>query len=194
MSLSSKLRNFNKELKKKEKERKTNNGKTKSQSEKMVKGPSIATLLSDEQLTSIARHMPRDADSLGKYLSPEQMDAFGEDLLAVTCGHTGRDQAKFEECLLEIDAFVRGGVPGMALLDRVYPTILKHYGVIDDAEEVLETLKLYMNAKENKLKRKWVKDEEEAGGGGGQEDEMESSRASQKRQKTKGPGSRSSSQ
>lgn len=191
MSLSSKLRNFNKELKKKEKERKTNNGKTKSQSE-MVTGP--ITLLSDEQLTSIARHMPRDADSLGKYLSPEQMDAFGEDLLAVTCGHTSRDQAKFEECLLEIDAFVRGGVPGMALLYRVYPTILKHYGVIDDAEEVLETLKLYMNAKENKLKRKWVKDEEEAGEGG-QEDEMESSsRASQKRQKTKGPGSRSSSQ
>ncbi len=204
-SLSSKLRNFQKEIiKKKERERE----KTKSRkTEKVVVvlvGPIFTTtssstlLLNDEQLISIARYMPRDAESLGKYLSPEQMDAFGEDLLAVTCGHTSsRDQAKFEECLLEIDAFVRGGVPGMALLNRVYPNILKHYCVTDDMEVILETLKLYMNVKENKLKRKWVKNDEE--NEAGQEDhdtneeEESSSRAtSQKRQKKKGPAGSSS--
>jgi hypothetical protein len=208
-SLSSKLRNFQKEIiKKKERERE----KTKSRkTEKVVVvlvGPIFTTttssstlLLNDEQLISIARYMPRDAESLGKYLSPEQMDAFGEDLLAVTCGHTSsRDQAKFEECLLEIDAFVRGGVPGMALLNRVYPNILKHYCVTDDMEVILETLKLYMNVKENKLKRKWVKNDEENEAGQEEdhdtnEEEESSSRAtSQKRQKKKGPAAGSSSQ
>jgi len=137
MSLSSKLRSFRKDLKKKK------------------------VGFDDEQLISVARNMPRDLESLGRFLSPEQISAFGDELLAITRAHTCRDQAKFEECLLEIGAFVRGGLPGMERLDRVYPRILKHYGVVNDMEEVFEALKLYVNPKLNKIKRKFVKDEEE---------------------------------
>ena len=117
--------------------------------------------LEDEQLTALARHMPRDEDSLARYLSVEQVSAFGNDVLQVTQAHTSRDQAKFEDCILEMGAFARGGLPGMARLDSVYPRILRHFGVVHDMEEVLEALKLYVNTDQNKIKRKWVKDEEE---------------------------------
>jgi hypothetical protein len=91
MSLSSKLRDFRRTLKKANKNAQT---------------------FDDEQLRSIARHMPRDTESLGKYLSQAQIDAFGGDLLGVTREYTKRDQAKFEECIQEMGAFVRGGLPG----------------------------------------------------------------------------------
>ena len=105
--------------------------------------------------------MPRDEDSLARYLSVEQIGAFGDDVLQVTQAHTSRDQAKFEDCILEMGAFVRGGLPGMARLDFVYPRILKHFGVMIDMEEVMEALKLYVHTGQNKIKRKWVKDDEE---------------------------------
>jgi hypothetical protein len=117
----------------------------------------------DEQLIAVARHMPRDSASLAKYLLPEQVMAYGDDVLSVTQAHTSRDQAKFEDCILEMGAFVRGGIPGMACLDPVYHRILQHFGVAIDMEEVLEALKLYVHTGQNKttIKRKWVKDEEE---------------------------------
>ena len=138
-SLSSKLRELRKTLKK------NKNNPT----------------LEDEQLIAVARHMPRDEDSLARYLSVEQIGAFGDDVLQVTQAHTSRDQAKFEDCILEMGAFVRGGLPGMARLDFVYPRILKHFGVMIDMEEVMEALKLYVHTGQNKIKRKWVKDDEE---------------------------------
>ena len=94
MSLSSKLRDFRKTLKKANKNAQT---------------------FEDEQLHAIARHMPRDAESLGKCLSQEQISAFGEGVLGITQAYTKRDQAKFEECILEMGAFVRGGLPGNVL-------------------------------------------------------------------------------
>jgi hypothetical protein len=140
-SLSSKLRELRKTLKKKK------NNPT----------------FEDEQLIAVARHMPRDEDSLSRFLSLEQVSAFGDDVLQVTQAHTSRDQAKFEDCILEMGAFVRGGNPGMARLDSVYPRILKHFGVMIDMEEVLEALKLYVHTGQNKttIKRKWVEEEEE---------------------------------
>lgn len=143
MSLSSKLRNFKRSWRKK-------HGRV-----------NICADLEDGQLISIARFMPRDYDSMKSFLSADQFNDFGDELLAITRTHTSRDQTKFEECLLEMGAFVRGGLPGMELLDRVYPRILKHFGVMDDMEDVLEALKLYVNPKLNKIKRKWVKDDEE---------------------------------
>ncbi len=145
-SLSSKLRELRKTLKKKK------NNPT----------------FEDEQLIAVARHMPRDEDSLSRFLSLEQVSAFGDDVLQVTQAHTSRDQAKFEDCILEMGAFVRGGNPGMARLDSVYPRILKHFGVMIDMEEVLEALKLYVHTGQNKIKRKWVKDDDEEEGQGSQ--------------------------
>ncbi len=92
MSLSSKLRDFRKTIKKKNKN---------------------ACPLEDEQVRKVARHMPREEESLEQFLSKEQMDAFGDALLDITRGHTSRDQDLFEECIREVGAFVRGGLPGM---------------------------------------------------------------------------------
>jgi hypothetical protein len=55
-----------------------------------------------------------------------------------------------------------------ARLDSVYPRILKHFGVMIDMEEVLEALKLYVHTGQNKIKRKWVKDDDEEEGQGSQ--------------------------
>ena len=141
-SLSSKLRELRKTLKKKK----------------------ANPAFEDEQLIAVARHMPRDEDALSRFLSLEQVSAYGDDVLSVTQAHTSRDQAKFEDCILEMGAFVRGGIPGMACLDPVYHRILQHFGVAIDMEEVLEALKLYVHTGQNKIKRKWVKDEEEEQG------------------------------
>jgi hypothetical protein len=98
--------------------------------------------------------MPRDLECLVKYLSSEQVDAYGGGVLKITQAHTSRDQAKFEECILEMGAFVRGGLPGMHLLNSVYQRIMKHYGVWIDMEEVFEALKIYVHTGQNKIKRK----------------------------------------
>jgi hypothetical protein len=79
MSLSSKLRDFRKTLKKANKNAQT---------------------FEDKQLRAIARHMPRDAESLGGCLSQEQVNAFGEGVLDITRAYTKRDQAMFEEKLV----------------------------------------------------------------------------------------------
>jgi hypothetical protein len=125
---------------------------------KILKKNKSNPVFDNEQLIAVARHMPRDDASLARYLSQQQVEAYGDDVLQVTQAHTRRDQAKFEDCILEMGAFVRGGIPGMARLDSVYRNILKHFGVESDMEEVLEALKLYVHAGQNKIKRK---DEEE---------------------------------
>ena len=130
---------------------------------KTLKKKKVNPTFEDEQLIAVARHMPRDEDALSRFLSLEQVAAYGDDVLSVTQAHASRDQAKFEDCILEMDAFVRGGIPGMACLDPVYHRILQHFGVAIDMEEVLEALKLYVHTGQNKttIKRKWVKDDEE---------------------------------
>ncbi len=133
MSLSSKLHGFRKELKRKKE----------------------AIVLQDEEIQAIARHMPRDADSLGKFLSSDQIEAFGDRVLEITQAHK-RDQTKFEDCILEMGAFVRGGMPGMRCLNRVYTRILHHFRVGDDVDEVFSVLKLYVNHHRNTLERKGV--------------------------------------
>ena len=140
MSLSSKLRVFRKTLRKSIEKK--------------------SAVFDDDQLRSVARHMPREKDELSKHLSQDQMKIFGDDMLKVTLAHTSRDQAKFEECILEIGAFERGGLPGMERLDRVYISILRHYGVEVDMEEVFEALKIYVHPTQNKIKRKRVNDDE----------------------------------
>lgn len=150
MSLSSKLRDFRKGLR---------------------KGGNTKVAYGDDQLRSIARHMPKDAASLGRFLSSAQMDTYGDDMLHIMQAHS-RDQAKLEDCILEIGAFTRGGLPGMERLDKVYLQILKHYGVKGDMEEVFEELKLYVNPKRNRLMCKLVTDEEDEFGGASQEKRM----------------------
>jgi hypothetical protein len=140
MSLSSKLRDLRKKLRKSK----------------------LEFSFQDEELSSIGRRMPRDVDSLRKILSPEQVDAFGDDILTITQLHS-RDQAKFDDCILEMGAFVRGGMPGMEFLDKVYLRILQHYEVGDDTDVVFEALGIFVNPKQNKIMRKWVEEGEDGG-------------------------------
>ncbi len=75
-------------------------------------------MLQDEEFQKIARNRPRDVDSLGKLLSSDPIEAYGDRVLEITQAHK-RDQTKFEECILERGAFVRGALPGMVCLIRV---------------------------------------------------------------------------
>lgn len=41
------------------------------------------------------------------------------------------DMSADDECFAEIETFMRGGDPGFDRLNRVYPTIMKHFDVND---------------------------------------------------------------
>jgi hypothetical protein len=94
------------------------------------------------------------------------VDAYGERILEITAAHE-RDQADFEECVLEIKAFSRGGLPGMERLDAVYTQILKHFNMEGESEEIFDACSLYFDADRNRLKRKRTASavEEDEGGG-----------------------------
>ena len=114
-----------------------------------------------DQLKLIARHMPRTDEALRALIPDRLVDAYGKQILGVTTDHT-RDPVCFEECIKEIGAFTRGGLPGMDRLNRTYTQILKHFKLEDDMDDVLEACKLYMNP-ENRLslRRMRADDDEE---------------------------------
>ena len=118
-------------------------------------------LYDHDQLKLIARHMPMNDAALRALIPDKMVDAYGKQILGVTTEHT-RDQECFEECVKEIGAFTRGGLPGMDRLRRVYTQILKHFKLEDDTDDVLEACKLYMNP-ENRLslRRMRADDDEE---------------------------------
>ena len=67
---------------------------------------------------------------------------------------TACDQDKFEDCVAEIGAFLRGGLPGMAVLEKVYKNIIKHFGMARYTDKVLGACNLYVHSEQNRLKRK----------------------------------------
>ena len=79
------------------------------------------------------------------------MASCGDEILKVNAVHT-RDQDAFEDCVKEIGAFVRGGLPGMDRLNKVYTQIIKHFHMETDVEEILDACHLYMY--QNRLRRK----------------------------------------
>jgi hypothetical protein len=106
-----------------------------------------------DHLKLLARHMPRTGDEMCKLIPESFVAAYGDKILFVTINHE-RDQSQFEECVQEINAFLRGGLPGMAVLERVYTQILKHFEMETDMEEVMDACKIYVHAEQNRLKRK----------------------------------------
>ena len=104
--------------------------------------------------------MPMTNDDLSSLIPENVMSVCGERILEVTKGH-GRDQDKFEDCVKEINAFLRGGLPGMVVLKRVYKNILKWFEMENDMEEVFDTCKIYIHSDTNQLKRKRNTDDEE---------------------------------
>jgi hypothetical protein len=112
-------------------------------------------LMDFEHIKLIARHMPRTEEALRKLIPESFVAAYGNAILETTMAHE-RDQDKFEDCVTEIDAFLRGGLPGMAVLERVYKNIIKHFGMEDDTEDVLDACKLYVHTGQQCLRRKFV--------------------------------------
>ncbi len=45
------------------------------------------------------------------------------------------DTGQMQECILEIGAFVRGGIPGLDRLNRVLPNIFKAYDIVDHVDK-----------------------------------------------------------
>lgn len=132
-SLSSKLRDFRRNLRSKFK----------------------ANLIFDaDHLKSIARHMPKNSAELSNLGVPiGVVDAYGDKILEITTQHP-RDQEAFNDCVQEINAFTRGGDPGMECLKRVYTQIIKHFGMESEVEEVFEACDIYIDTGKNSLKRK----------------------------------------
>ena len=117
-------------------------------------------LLDFDSIKLITRHLPRTEEALRMLIPISFVTAYGERILEVTINHE-RDQDRFEDCVKEMDAFVRGGVPGMAVLDRVYKSILKQFGMEDEMEEVLDACKIYVHAERNCLKRRRAAEDDE---------------------------------
>ena len=110
-------------------------------------------LIDFDHLKLVARHMPTTNDELVKLIPESFVSAYGEKILAVTTQHS-RDKERFEDCVEEIKAFARGGLPGMARLELVYTQILKEFDMQDETEEILYACKLYIHPEQKCLKRK----------------------------------------
>lgn len=108
-------------------------------------------LINADHIKLIARHMPTTTRDLSDLIPSSILTAYGSDILKVTADHE-RDQGAFDECVMEIGSFVRGGLPGMDRLNKVYKNIIKHFGVVGDMDDVLEACHLYFY--QNRLKHK----------------------------------------
>lgn len=119
-------------------------------------------IFSKEQMDLVTRPMPMDTEDLRTKcgMIETQIKAYGDQLLGITKAH-GRNQEKFEECVAEIRAFVRGDMIGMNLLNRVYKNIIKHYDMEPEMHDVLKAAGAYMDTETGKLKRRAVKKEDD---------------------------------
>ena len=109
--------------------------------------------LDSEQVERIARHMPRSESDLSKLIPDGCVSAYGARILDITIHHE-RDQERFEDCIQELKAFLRGGMAGVARLRKVYTQILKGFAMENEKDEVLAACDLYVHAEDKKLRRK----------------------------------------
>ena len=116
-------------------------------------------LLDFESIKLIARQMPQTKEELNGLIPESMVSLYGDKILEVTTAH-GRDMEQFDDCVREINAFIRGGLPGMYVLKRVYPQILKHFGMQDEMEEVLDACKLYVHPEKHILCRSKIDEDD----------------------------------
>jgi hypothetical protein len=108
-------------------------------------------LLTFENIRLIARYMPETKDELLKLIPESFVGLYGDRILDVTVAHE-RDRDKYDDCVKEIGAFVRGGLPGMEVLNRVYPQILKHFDMEDERDDMFDACKVSLCADQKTLK------------------------------------------
>jgi hypothetical protein len=112
--------------------------------------------LDGNEMVKMAVSLPKDMESLCAFMTEAQIKTFGDRVLALTTEHE-RDQEKFDDCVSEMRAFVRGGEYAMELLGRVYNNIIKHFGMEEEVEEIMAASGVYEY--EGKLVRKGRKDD-----------------------------------
>lgn len=120
----------------------------------------LSLLLSKSEIKQIAMHLPKDSSSLSSLIGPDKTTSYGDKILAITSTHP-RDQDAFMECVLEMQAFVRGGDTGLHVLEPVYRRILAHYKMMAEINEIFDILSLCTHHLTGKIKRKYQKCAEE---------------------------------
>jgi hypothetical protein len=118
-------------------------------------------LLSKSEINQIVKHFPKELSTLTSLIGAEKATVYGNDVLKVICAHP-RDQEAFLDCVLEMDAFVRGGDPGIYTLGLVYRQIMGHFKVFAEINEIFDILDLSTHQLSGKLQRKYhrVSDED----------------------------------
>jgi len=110
-------------------------------------------LLDFDHITSIATRMPKTTETLEALIPESFVAAYGDKIIEVVTTHE-RDEDRFDDCVKEIDAFVRGDQPGMMRLNQVYTQIIKHFEMETDMEDVFGACKIYHHTGRNCLIRK----------------------------------------
>jgi len=136
--------------------------------QKRLKHTSLKTrptlLLEKPEIQKIAMRLPMDKPSLSALIGADKTAAYGDEIISITSKHP-RDQEEFLECVLEMQAFVRGGDTGIHVLNSVYTRILAHFKMMTEINEIFDILDLCTHQLTGKLKRKYHKivdnDEEE---------------------------------
>ena len=113
-------------------------------------------LLNKKEMQRVVMNLPKDTSALTSLIGPGKTAAYGDDILAITRVHH-RDQDAFMECVLEMQAFVRGGESGMHVLDSVYRRILGHYKMIKEINEIFDVLDICTHQLTGRIKRKYYK-------------------------------------
>jgi hypothetical protein len=108
--------------------------------------------LTTSQIKLIARHMPRDTDTLASALANEGQlsDKARARVLEITSTHV-RDQKSFDECLSHVQAFAKGGPYGMQMLNTLIDVILGHFAMEKERWEILTSANVSMDLQTGKL-------------------------------------------
>lgn len=126
----------------------------KLRSEAAAKANKVASHhLSEADFTKLAILMPRTDDGVrGVLADAGKHKAHGKWILRVTAAHE-RDQDKFNDCVGEMRAFVRGGRAAMEILYKVFHNIALHHGVHKEMDLVLDACNLYVHSQGLRLKK-----------------------------------------
>jgi hypothetical protein len=119
-------------------------------------------LISKEELRRVVKNFPTTSDMLSTFIGENKAAVYGEEILKII-EHHPRDQAAFLDCVLEMEAFVRGGDTGVYILDGVYRQILGHFKMMGEINEIFDILDLCTHQLTGKLKRKYHRASDEEG-------------------------------
>jgi hypothetical protein len=102
--------------------------------------------LAEADFVKLAIHMPTTDSAVKSVLADsDKHKAHCKWILRITTAHE-RDQDKFNDCVGEMRAFVRGGRAAMEILCKVFRNIVMHYGMQNEMDLVLDACGLYVSS------------------------------------------------